>query len=1303
MKKTARYILLISGGLLVFLLIVVILAVLILQTGAAKNKLARLVEQQASRYLDGDLSIGEIDGNFYDHLLLDRLSLVSGDDTIASVSRLDLHYNLWPLIRGRLHIRETQLIRPRLHLKQINDSAWNVQQIMKPLPDSEGREDQEPAGNFSVNLAAFRLTDGTVFINSPDTLIPRQVNQLNTSFSLHWSNEKQQIVMDRFSLSTRQPDLRLEQLAFRLKRDTSRIELAGLTIRTAMNQIVGKAALTTKKSEKSAALLQSDPLFINEFGFFLPELTFPATPALQFDASIRNDSLHAVLDISDKDQDIRLELVSPNFGILFDHQANPVLHYALQADLKRVDLAHWLGKPDLRSLINGRIHTAGSGTDWKTATISLDGHFADSRIADYPVNKLEMKFILDQRNLEGFATADGNFGTFTITPRIRDLGGTPAYTVDLLARGLNLAHLTGVDSLQSEINLQARIDGKGFDPKSLAANASVNVGKFWLRTVHIDTLFAGIRYARERIQLDPLSLKTGDLQFAASGDYGLQSASDILFAATFTGIGEFAPFLPVDSLQTSGSLNGHLTGVQDSLNIHVSASLNESGYQDFSLQGLRLESHLLLTPADTLVRANLHLKNPGNKSLTIDSLSAWIDGRPDSIYVDALFNHQDLKTRLKTVIQPGHTLKLTVTDWLIDYQNEHWALRKTPATIEIDTVNYRINQLIIASGTADSSQYMKAHGVISRLGEEDFEFCLGNIDLARMAALFQSGMDVSGLLTLNLDLKGTAASPSLKGGFNFQKAVFNKYPLHRLGGSFNYRDNQAGMAVQVVPRDSGSVDLSGTVPLQMRLDSMTFRVDPQSPLDARLSIREFPMAILHSLVTADAIKGHVNGNLNIGGTVHAPSPEGSMNMRNGSIKMDQYGVDYRDIGFYLRFLPEKIALDTFLIKTSDGRVTATGQSDFNSVFYKGDLDQSKITFHFNKFNPFNHRDFNMQLSGVTSLGSENGKMVFGGDLHIPRSTIFLPTILNMLGKMTAPEIPESILAREMGKMSGQTGTAVEVRQPENPKESTGKRPLENLTGKIRVRIPRNTWIKSDEMHIELSGDLEVLKNKDFFELFGTVDVVRGQYDLLGKTFVINKGTVRFQGGEEIAPHLDITASYRFRSPERVEQTLSVQVGGTAESPSVIFSMEGDPISEGDAFSYILFGKAMNALTAGQQSDVDGPGSGTLAGKAAASLISSQIAGFLGDKLNMDYLEIKSEGSFENATVVVGKYITNDLFVSYGQQFGGKSHRDDLVTWEVKLEYELFKFLFLQLNNSSVDSGFDLIFKFNANVNTEKSK
>lgn len=127
-------------------------------------------------------------------------------------------------------------------------------------------------------------------------------------------------------------------------------------------------------------------------------------------------------------------------------------------------------------------------------------------------------------------------------------------------------------------------------------------------------------------------------------------------------------------------------------------------------------------------------------------------------------------------------------------------------------------------------------------------------------------------------------------------------------------------------------------------------------------------------------------------------------------------------------------------------------------------------------------------------------------------------------------------------------------------------------------------------------------------------------------------------------------------------------------------------------SYILFGVAMNELSIAQQENVSG--AGQIAGSAAMSVLSSQLTELLGDKLDVDYIELKGDGDFENATVVVGKYITNDLFVSYEQRFG-ETDEKDISKYEVKLEYELFRFLFFQLNNSSSDSGFDVIIKLNS--------
>ncbi|MGV8134502.1 MAG: translocation/assembly module TamB domain-containing protein [Mangrovibacterium sp.] len=1292
MNKILKYILLTTGSLVAFLLILVVLAGLLIQTKPVKNKLAVLAGQKASKYLNGNLSIGEIEGNFFTHLKINHISLTQKEDTLISVGTFDASYNLWQLLSGTLQIHTALIDRPRLHLKQINDSTWNIQQIIKPLPE---KSDQDSAGQFTIDISSLRLVEGVVCIDSPDTLIPRSIDHLNTRLSLRWSNDKQQIRLNSFSLSTTQPDLHLKQLSFMFRRDTSRMEITDLKIQTQKNKLEGTAAYSGKKGDKSEANLESDPIKTQEFEFFLPGLTLPATPQLRLDAFVRNDSLRALLDLSDPGQDIHLELISPDFYNLLHNRTDAVVRYQIRADLKHVDVAHWLGKPDLKYLINGHLLIKGKGIDRGTAIIGLDGQFTESRIADYPIDRLELNFSLDEGDLSGFAEGHGNFGAFRIRPQIRDLNGRPSYHFDLVTKRLNLAKITSIDSLQSDINLRAKVSGKGFDPKSMFAKAAINITHSRLAQARVDTMFANIQYGSGNFRLDSVWLKTGNLVLGASGNYSLQANSDLRLIARFDSIHEFAAFLPVDSLKTAGIVRGQLAGKKDSLNILASVFLNETRYKDFSFTGLTLDAKALLTNEDTLVQADLFVKNPGNKSFMLDSLSAGIEGTPDSIFLDLRINSNDMMSRLKTGIRLKEKLELILTDWLINYKNEHWKLQQAPATIEIDSLDYRIRDFRMGSGNSDTSQYIMANGIISRRSEENFQLKIANINLSRLTKLFQENTEASGFLNMNMDLKGTAFSPELKGDFNLRNAIFNQYPLQKMEGKFSYRHNQMNMETEIIPRDSGKVDFSANIPVQARLDSMDFNFNPKDPIEARLLVQRFPLAILNAFVTASEIKGHMNGKVTIDGTIDSPNPKGHLELTKGSFKMDKYGIDYRTINFNVQFLPEKISLDAFMIRTDDGTMNATGQIDFNSAFYKGDVSQSKINVKFNKFNPFDHDQFNMQLSGNAGLSGEKGKVVFDGNLSVPQSEFFLPTVLSMFGKMNNYEIPEPILVKEMKKISERHDTITLVQSREADEDSTEKDYLEDFTGKIKLKIPRNTWVKSDDMHIELSGDLELLKNKEFFEVFGTVDVVRGQYDLFGKTFVIDKGIIRFQGGEEITPNLDITASYGFRNTDRIEQNLNVHVTGTAKSPAVSFSMGGDSINEGDAFSYILFGKGMSELTADQQANMAGSGGGTIAGNAAASLISSQISNFLGDKLDMDYLEIKSEGGFENATVVVGKYITNDLFVSYEQRFGEKNEKDDLATYEVKLEYELFKFLFLQLNNSSIDSGFDVIFKLNS--------
>ena len=107
----------------------------------------------------------------------------------------------------------------------------------------------------------------------------------------------------------------------------------------------------------------------------------------------------------------------------------------------------------------------------------------------------------------------------------------------------------------------------------------------------------------------------------------------------------------------------------------------------------------------------------------------------------------------------------------------------------------------------------------------------------------------------------------------------------------------------------------------------------------------------------------------------------------------------------------------------------------------------------------------------------------------------------------------------------------------------------------------------------------------------------------------------------------------------------------------------------------------------------GSESGSVASNVAANLLAGQLSRALGNQLNLDVIEIKAQGDLQSAAVVIGKYLTPDLFMSYQRSFGSASD-DDLEPETVTLEYQLTRLIYLQLTEGDPEqSGFDVVIKF----------
>ncbi len=1287
MKKVIKYTLKTLGWIILGIVTIVLLSALLLQTSFLKRKIATFAEKQANTFINGELTLGEIKGNFFTHLTLENILVTQKGDTMGYIQEIKAGYNLLALMSGKLDLRSVELNNPRFFLKQINDSVWNVQQLIKPSADTTT---DTTTSNFSIHLAELQLKGGVVHLDAQDTLIPREINNLNISLSGSYSADSQALKMDKFSLNTREPDVSIEKLVFDFTRDKESIVLKGFEIKTTKNKVQGAADFAEAPDREGNANFKSAPITISEFQFALPDLQLPATPVFSLDAHLQGDQVKAVVQIEDQDQKLHFDVVSDNLYAFVFQSTEKELKYALDGTLENIDLAYWLNDPELKYLINGQLKAVGQGTDPATAKINLTGEFKDLMVQDYPVDQLVLDFDLDQGDLSGFARGKGDFGAFEVLPNIQQIQTNPSYQVKLTTQKLDIAVLTGNDSLHSSINMVAHIKGSGFDPKMLQAKVNLMVKNSTLAEIEMDTLFADAQYSNQKITIDSLLLLTKSVVLNASGHYNMKGRSAIDLKATFSGLDEFKAFIPIDSLQTSGLILASIRGTMDSLKLQTNVHLAQTTYPGYTLDSLSVDAQAFIVGKDTTALAQLQAFQLRSSAINLDSIVINANGSMDSIYVEGRMNNTDLKADIKTGIVPGEVLSITLDDLLLDYKNQHWALQSPPANIKIADDHYTVNHFVFASSTADSAQSIKANGTIRRKGKEDFSLEVSKIDLAQLGELTGQDINASGLFNLKMALSGDASNPKMEGEFGIDKAVMNNYKFTQFDGTFNLVDDQLKMEAMVVPQDSGRVEISAKMPLKIQMDSLNVKFNANDPLEGLVKIEQFPLAILQTLNITEDVAGYAEGEIKIGGTIKAPKPDGYFRLMQAAVKIPEYGIDYQSIALNVQFTPEKVSIDTFNIQSEDGSMKATGEVNFSSDFYKGNISNSKINVTFDKFNPVNHKQFNMQLSGNASLQGKAGDVVFDSDLTIPQSEFNLPAILRLFGQFTAPEMPTPLLVREMTEHD-HTGDTLRIIPTAENKADTSTAPgyFERLRGKAKVKIPRNTWVKSEDMRIELSGDLELIKNNEFFEVFGTVDVVRGQYDLMGKTFIIDKGNITFQGGEEMMPILDIVATYNFRNAQREEEKLTANITGDAKEPHIEFTLNGNAINEGDAISYLLFGKSLDELTLAQQDNMQSNGS--LAGKAAASILSAQLTKFLGNKLNVDYIEINGSGNFDNATMEVGKYLTNNLFISYEQRIG-QSTEDDLTSYEVKLEYEVFRFLFLQLNNSNRDSGFDVIFK-----------
>jgi translocation and assembly module TamB len=225
--------------------------------------------------------------------------------------------------------------------------------------------------------------------------------------------------------------------------------------------------------------------------------------------------------------------------------------------------------------------------------------------------------------------------------------------------------------------------------------------------------------------------------------------------------------------------------------------------------------------------------------------------------------------------------------------------------------------------------------------------------------------------------------------------------------------------------------------------------------------------------------------------------------------------------------------------------------------------------------------------------------------------------------------------------------------------------------------------------MELAGNLEVVKDSSDLRLFGSVQTLRGQMTLLGRRFDITKGNLTFNGNPKPNPDLSITAENEFLGPNRQKQTLKLELSGNLEQPAFAFLLDNRSITESEAVSYMIFGAAPGDMTSSRQSGVDD----VIAMDLASSIASQQLSKTVGEQFDLDYIEVYAADSWQKASFVAGKYLTDRWFLSYKREFS-KEQKQETTPVKLTAEYELSrKVSFRFISGNCKERGVDLLIRF----------
>lgn len=179
-----------------------------------------------------------------------------------------------------------------------------------------------------------------------------------------------------------------------------------------------------------------------------------------------------------------------------------------------------------------------------------------------------------------------------------------------------------------------------------------------------------------------------------------------------------------------------------------------------------------------------------------------------------------------------------------------------------------------------------------------------------------------------------------------------------------------------------------------------------------------------------------------------------------------------------------------------------------------------------------------------------------------------------------------------------------------------------------VTAPDQVFVRGRGLDAELGGQVRLGGTTEAIVPSGSLSLIRGRMDLLGKRLTLTEASLQMQGA--LVPYLKIAAT-----TDSAGFAITVQIEGDATDPEVRFASQPE-LPQEEVLARLLFDRGLENLSPFQAAEL-ASAVATLAGKGGEGLV-----GRLRRTAGLDNLDVQADGS-GTTKVTAGKYLSKKLY------------------------------------------------------------